>query len=339
MTNFDEEKRRFKEWYAQNHSSILSAERSFRNLVDNLLVREEKLPRTKVESRTKPRDECIKKFERKYRTELEKRSADYRIDEHISDLIGVRVVCLYESNIGQIVEVLRHNFDVIAEDDKMAKLDGVIGLVGYRGHHLDLRLKGDRAKLPEYEFLDGFQFEVQVKTIAQDAWGEVDHHIRYKKDLPPELQRDIYNLSALFDTADKMFDKIREAIEAYGDEVENRSEAEPGVALTAFNFLTVAKRYWPKYPFEEKKVEGFVDEIRGLDPGVTIGALNEAMEYYFATVTDYRQYSLDRLGRNLNPFTMTRYVLRAYDQSVFGDLMFPKAQAGYDEWLQGHSEE
>lgn len=35
--------------------------------------------------------------------------------------------------------------------------------------------------------------EVQLRTIAMDFWASVEHKLRYKKDLPEDLQKELYD--------------------------------------------------------------------------------------------------------------------------------------------------
>ena len=74
---------------------------------------------------------------------------------------------------------------------------------GYKGLHLDLKLDDERKILPEYVGFGDQQFEVQIRTIVQDAWSEVDHKLKYKKEIPSDIKRRIYRLAALFELADQ----------------------------------------------------------------------------------------------------------------------------------------
>ncbi|WP_027358127.1 nucleotidyltransferase family protein [Desulforegula conservatrix] len=70
------------------------AKNSFVTLVNTLVTHSGHIAVSKVEGRVKNKEECIKKFNQKYRTELEAISQAYSIKDHISDLIGLRIVCL-----------------------------------------------------------------------------------------------------------------------------------------------------------------------------------------------------------------------------------------------------
>lgn len=73
---------------------------------------------------------------------------------------------------------------------------------------------------PRYDKIAGFLFEIQVRTIAMDAWANVSHHLDYKtdKDVPAELRKDFYALSGLFYVADRHFEMF------YSQSIESRKQ-------------------------------------------------------------------------------------------------------------------
>jgi hypothetical protein len=67
--------------------------------------------------------------------------------------------------------------------------------------------------------LDKFKdivFEVQIRTVVQHAWATIDHKIRYKtaEEIPRNVQREIFQLSALFELADNQFLSIKKKLAA-----------------------------------------------------------------------------------------------------------------------------
>ncbi len=92
--DFEGEKVRFRAFYESNSSRLLNAGRSLVSLLTDLLPQLGSVPFSKIESRLKDREECIKKFNLKYRQALETASTDYEIRHHISDLVGLRIVCV-----------------------------------------------------------------------------------------------------------------------------------------------------------------------------------------------------------------------------------------------------
>jgi ppGpp synthetase/RelA/SpoT-type nucleotidyltranferase len=187
--DFEAEKSQFREFHASNSRLLEDAKDSFITLLNALLIHAGVAAISKIEGRVKDGEECIRKFNRKYRTELESRQEAYAIRHHISDLIGIRIVCLYEDDIEKIRTVLQQHFEVIDVTDKIALIENTEGSFGYKGLHLDLKLNGTRNDLPEYIPYANFSFEVQIRTIIQDSWSVLDHKIKYKKSIPNALKR------------------------------------------------------------------------------------------------------------------------------------------------------
>src|SRR5262249_21173579 len=50
----------------------------------------------------------------------------------------------------------------------------------YRAIHYTVRLKEDRANLPEYSKFKWLRCEIQIHTILNHAWSETSHDIAYK---------------------------------------------------------------------------------------------------------------------------------------------------------------
>jgi ppGpp synthetase/RelA/SpoT-type nucleotidyltranferase len=124
--------------------------------------------------------------------------------EEICDIVGFRVVCLFISDLEKIRNIVLKYFDVFDEDDKVN--DTELGVFGYMSIHLKARLKKTGESLSGDEICN-VPFEVQIRTIAQDAWASISHHLDYKgmNKIPDKLKRDFYALSGLFYVADTHF--------------------------------------------------------------------------------------------------------------------------------------
>jgi ppGpp synthetase/RelA/SpoT-type nucleotidyltranferase len=328
------------------------AKDSFIILLNALVTHAGNITISKIDGRVKEKEECIRKFNRKYRTELEAKSEHYSIQNHITDLIGLRIVCLYEDDIEKIRSVLVGHFDIIEVTDKIAMVENTEGSFGYKGLHLDLRLNATRTILPEYTPYAAFAFEVQVRTIIQDSWSVLDHKIKYKKSIPNRLKRRINTLAALFELADREFREIRESteeeIQKAGAAVDTTeveqdepvAEATSSIAskgptkLDAFSFLRIAQHFFEEYEFEPRKVDGFTQEVSGLEPGITRGKFNLYMRKGIARVKRYQAYFENKAGPDkLNPFTIIRHCLYLGKPDVFNNMLTNVARDNFDAWL------
>jgi ppGpp synthetase/RelA/SpoT-type nucleotidyltranferase len=142
--------------------------------------------------------------------------------EEIQDIVGLRIVCLFLSDISRISEIIRESFDSITEDNKI--YDSEDALFGYLSAHSIVKLKSDCSG-PRYRDLKGEHFEIQIRTLTMDAWANVSHYLDYKSkmDIPRELKRDFYALSGLFYVADTHFEmffksrqKVAQRLEEFG---------------------------------------------------------------------------------------------------------------------------
>ena len=120
----------------------------------------------------------------------------------IKDFIGLRVVCLFLSDLDRVEKVINETFEVVDRDDKIN--DSKKDVFGYMGKHFIVKLKAKKETNP-------MPFEIQVRTIAQDAWDSVSHHLDYKTNsIRDELKRDFHALSGLFYVADTHFSFIKQ---------------------------------------------------------------------------------------------------------------------------------
>lgn len=345
--DYDFEKNHFREFYSDNLKILDDAKTSFCALINALVSHSGDIAVSKIEGRVKHKEECLRKFNLKYRKELEANEAEYEIKDHISDLIGLRVG-LYEDDIEKIKAVLDHNFSVIDVTDKISQMEKTEGSFGYKGLHLDLKLGGDRCNMPEYKAFVGFNFEVQIRTIVQDSWSVLDHKIKYKKKIPNKLKRRINTLAALFELADREFLAIRtetefeiqKAEDDDTDEVLDPTVVGPQTSngnglLTAFGLLKIANHFFSGFDAEAHKVDGFTDEIVSLEPEITRTKLNTYMKEGISKVKRYKADFEDNENSKdtLNPYTIIRHCLYYGNKDAFGAILTNASKETFEKWL------
>jgi ppGpp synthetase/RelA/SpoT-type nucleotidyltranferase len=94
-----------------------------------------------VTSRAKSLNSFLEKLQRKHY------DAPF---EQITDLAGARVICLYRSDIGKIAEIIRSDFQVLEDVDKLGELG--VDHFGYGARHFLARL-GQGASGARYDDL------------------------------------------------------------------------------------------------------------------------------------------------------------------------------------------
>jgi ppGpp synthetase/RelA/SpoT-type nucleotidyltranferase len=104
-------------------------------------------------------------------------------------LLGLRIICYIYSDIKKISDLIRDNFIIHEAEDKSEKLG--IDKFGYQSVHFIVSLSKHRTNLPEYSRFKGIEFEIQVRTILQHTWAQIEHDRNYKfrGKLPESLQK------------------------------------------------------------------------------------------------------------------------------------------------------
>ncbi len=145
---------------------------------------------------------------------LEKRlrqgsTAAARRNATISDFFGLRIVCPFLEDIETISGLIAANFQVV-ETERKAKQHSVREF-GYDSLHLAIRMETQTTM----RLMPGVRrvCEIQLRTILQDAWAEVEHELVYKSDisLPNQsIQRKLASLNATLTLSDLIFQEIRD---------------------------------------------------------------------------------------------------------------------------------
>lgn len=185
--------------------AILEVETKFKVLNEQFSLEHERNPIDSIKSRLKSPESIIEKMIRKHLPQ--KISA---IEENLYDVAGIRVICSFVDDIYMLADCLLQQDDIrlIERKDyiKHPKENG------YRSLHLIVEipifLQNEKRLM---------KVEVQLRTIAMDFWANLEHKLRYKKNLSEELTRqteaelsECARMSALLD--EKM-QNIRNTIE------------------------------------------------------------------------------------------------------------------------------
>lgn len=343
--DFELERRNFLHYYDNNRQLFEEAKNASISIIASLLRQSKSGEVTKIEGRIKSKDECIKKFHRKYQNKLEAAEQSYRIQDYISDLIGIRIICLYEDQIAKVSEILQQYFRIIDVTDKISAVESTEDSFGYKGLHIDLALSDQLAAEEKYRPFAKLPIEVQIRSLIQDAWSVLDHKIKYKKSIPNDLRRRINVLSALFELADREFKEIRDAtdellekatVAPVNEEEDTTVEAVSGSdkAINAFNFLRVAGHFFRDFEFEDYKVDGFVQDILKLNNTFEKSDLHQSLVENLKTVREYQaEFLAADPERSFSPYTVIRHCLYLHDPISFQRIMSRSARESFELWL------
>jgi ppGpp synthetase/RelA/SpoT-type nucleotidyltranferase len=167
-----------------------------------------------IEARAK----SVESFEKKASKEAEDGSEDPRYSQplqQITDLAGIRVIAFLPRDVERACEVIAREFQILERTDKSEALIDE-GRFGYQSVHFLARLSGSRSQLAEYSRFAGRVFEIQVRTILQHAWAEMEHDIQYKSGyaIPNGIKKRFIALAGMLEIADREFQRLQDDDEA-----------------------------------------------------------------------------------------------------------------------------
>ncbi len=132
------------------------------------------------------------------------------IEQNLFDVAGVRIVCSFIDDIYMLADCLMQQDDItlIKQKDyiKQPKANG------YRSLHLIVEVPiflQDQKKL--------MKVEVQFRTIAMESWANLEHQLRYKKSLSPDIiektEKRLGECAKLSNLLDTQMQEIKDVIE------------------------------------------------------------------------------------------------------------------------------
>lgn len=164
-----------------------------------------------VNNRVKNDLHLIEKIVRKNREAKRKRISIENYTTEITDLIGLRALHIFKEEWEPIHEYILRNFEVLDMKVYHKKGDSDLFLQkytekglpieehrqGYRSIHYTIKLSPVPAKI--------MFAEIQVRSIFEEAWSEIDHRIKYPYVRKPQIYGQLlYILNGLSGTADEI---------------------------------------------------------------------------------------------------------------------------------------
>lgn len=129
------------------------------------------------------------------------------IEENLSDIAGLRVICSFPEDVYMICEALLKQDDVelieMKDYIKNPKANG------YRSLHLVVAIPIFLAKEKRI-----MRVEIQLRTIAMDCWATLEHQLKYKKDneFTKDMEKELIECAKLSAQLDEKMDKLRKEI-------------------------------------------------------------------------------------------------------------------------------
>lgn len=219
------------DWFLENHEKHSRATEALRLLLESLL-KQANIAFVSVTGRTKAKSSYLTKA-------ISKKDGKRRYSDpttQIVDVCGLRVITYFDFATKAVCDLIQSEFVVDHLQSRDKREDLGTDKVGYLSIHYIARLNGARAALAEYRNFAGMPFEIQVRSILQHAWAEIEHDRRFKFPgvLPSEFKRRFSLLAAGLEIFDREFDRLAQDVDAYASLL----SVKPDIAPSAPTLLT-----------------------------------------------------------------------------------------------------
>jgi putative GTP pyrophosphokinase len=83
--------------------------------------------------------------------------------------------------------------------------------------------------LTEFKKFEGLKCEIQLRSILQHGWAEIEHDLGYKGEnsIPDPHRRSFSRIAALLETADREFDRLKIDLKEYEKEIKTLIKKNP----------------------------------------------------------------------------------------------------------------
>lgn len=159
--------------------AMMEVETKFKVLNEQFSLQYDRNPIEGIKTRLKSADSIIEKMRRKnipFTFEA--------LEQNVFDVAGVRIVCAFPEDIYMLADCLLKQDDITLIERKDYIKNPKDS--GYRSLHLIVEvpifLENEKRMM---------KVEVQLRTIAMDFWASLEHKLRYKKSIEPDMAGDL----------------------------------------------------------------------------------------------------------------------------------------------------
>jgi ppGpp synthetase/RelA/SpoT-type nucleotidyltranferase len=130
----------------------------------------------------------------------------------VTDVVAARVITYYKDDVPIILRALTKALEIDPHKsvNKHEELEAVE--FGYTSVHLIARTKGSWFTSPKYFALRNRWFEIQVRSILEHSWAEIEHEVVYKSgiDYPVLIKRRFARIAGAIEMLEEEFLTLRD---------------------------------------------------------------------------------------------------------------------------------